>query len=116
MGPTDKFIKLYIPNIEEVLNNWGFVPNSRERNIKLAEIIAWINNFRPSEIEYAIKIMENIQYYDDNRVRGIIENLSGRIQAFFGGELKDVLFFPLGVSSASSGSMYLYQYLLAELI
>ena len=110
MGPTDKFIKLYIPNIEEVLNNWGFVPNSRERNIKLAEIIAWINNFRPSEIEYAIKIMENIQYYDDNRVRGIIENLSGRIQAFFGGELKDVLFFPLGVSSASSGSMYLYQY------
>lgn len=110
MGPKEKLIERYRPNIEEALTNWAFVPNSPERNIKLAEIIAWIKNFRPSEIEYAIKIMENIQYYDDNRIRGIIEELSGKIQAIFGEELKEVLFFPLGSSSASSGSMYLYQY------
>lgn len=110
MGPKEKLIKLYRTNIEKVLTSWAFVPNSPERNIKLAEIIAWIKNFKPSEIEYAIKIMENIQYYDDNRIRGIIEDLSGKIQAVFGDALRDVLFFPLGNSSASSGSMYLYQY------
>lgn len=110
MGPKEKLIERYRLNIENVLTNWAFVPNSPERNIKLAEIIAWIKNFKPSEIEYAIKIMENIQYYDDNRIRGIIEDLSGKIQAVFGHALKDVLFFPLGSSSASSGSMYLYQY------
>jgi orotate phosphoribosyltransferase-like protein len=110
MGPKEKLIERYRPNIEDVLTNWAFVPNSPERNIKLAEIIAWIKNFKPSEIEYAIKIMESIQYYDDNSIRSIIGNLSCKVQAIFGDELKDVLFFPLGNSSASSGSMYLYQY------
>lgn len=110
MGPKEKLIERYRPNIEKVLSDWAFVPGSPERSIKLAEIIAWIKNFEPSEIEYAIKIMENIQYYDDHRIRGIIENLSGKIRAIFGDGLKDVLFFPLGQSSASSGSIYLYQY------
>lgn len=110
MTPKDRLIKRYRPNIEKVLTDWAFAPNSLERNIKLAEIIAWIRNFSSSEIEYAIKIMENIQYYDDNEIRRIIVDLSGKIQAVFGDDLKEVLFFPLGNSSSASGSMYLYQY------
>lgn len=110
MGPKEKLIEQYRPNIEKALTDWAFAPNSLERNIKLAEIIAWIRNFRHSEIEYAIKIMENIQYYNDNEIRRIINDLSDKIQAIFDDKLKEVLFFPLGSSSAASGSMYLYQY------
>lgn len=110
MGPKEKKIRLYMPNIERVLTSWAFVSGTQEWNVKLADIIGWLSNFMPSEIESAIKIMGNIQYYDDNRIRTIITKLSNKINSILGDEIENTIFFPLGTSSASSGSMYLYQY------
>ncbi len=110
MGPKEKKIRLYKSEIERVLNSWAFIPETQEWNIKLAETLAWLNNFKPSEIEYAIKIIENIQYFDDNRIRSIVSKLSGKISSILGDEIEKSLFFPLGTSSASSGAMFLYQY------
>ena len=110
MGPREKKIRLYMPNIESTLTSWAFVPETQEWNVKLAEIIDWLSKFMPSEIESAIKIMENIQYYNDNRIRTIITKLSNKINSILGDEIENSIFFPLGTSSASSGSMYLYQY------
>lgn len=110
MNVKERIIERYKTNIESTLDNWAFVPNSPERHDKLSEIKRWLRNFEYSEIEDAVQIMEKIQYYDDNRIRNIIKDLAYKIQSIFGDELNDVLFFPLGQSSASSGSMYLYQY------
>lgn len=110
MGPKEKKIILFRPQIEEALKNWAFVPNSEEWNSKFSEIIAWLKSFEPSEIESAIKILENIQYYDDNRIRTIVSKLARKISVALGDAITNTLFFPLGTSSASSGSMYIYQY------
>lgn len=110
MGAKNKKIQAYRQEIEHLLDRWAFVESSPERYIKRAEIISWLNNFKVSEISLAIKIMQGVDYRADNSIRSIVSGLAGKIEAFLGGELKNTLFFALGTSSASSGSMFLYQY------
>jgi len=110
MDPKTKIIESKKESIEKALDEWGFVKQFPTRDFKRSQIKKWLNNFKPSEIEDAIKLLESVQYKDDHSIRDSILNLAKEIKNIFKNDLNNVKFYPLGESPSSSGGMYLYDY------
>lgn len=110
MDPKIERISGKSPEIESILDQWGFVRGSIARDQKTAQIKQWLSNFRASEIDDAFLILSRIQYKDDNVIRAAVAHLSEEIRAVLQGNLSGAKFFPLGGSPSSSGGMYLYDY------
>lgn len=109
MNNRDKIVDCYITIIEELLVAWGYIKGSSEYDKQLAITKEWLAQFEPSEIPLAILILQNIQYYDDKKVRTIIRKLSEKLSNILQ-DTSNTLFFPLGTSTSSSGGMHLYYY------
>ena len=93
----------------EVIENWGVA--SRQIDAMCIQLERWLGNFETSEeVQLAFKVAQSIQYKNDSDIADIVKVLSGNLIKQFESDFNDVLFFPLGVSSNSSGSMYLYKY------
>ncbi len=110
MDPKAKIITSHKETIESILDEWGFAKYSSLRDKKRSQIVSWLNNFTPSEIEYAILLLSNIQYKDSHFIQEAISSLAKEIINIFNGNLNNVKFFPLGESPSSSGGMYLYEF------
>ncbi|MBN2239895.1 MAG: HEAT repeat domain-containing protein [Dehalococcoidales bacterium] len=110
MDPKTTLISAKEGEIDDVLDKWGFIQNSPSRYKKQAQIIEWLENFLPSEINDAFSILEKIQYKDDNMIHNAIDLLSRELKSIFDDDLSRVKFYPLGKSPSSSGGMYLYDF------
>lgn len=109
MNNRDKIVNSYVTIIEEELLNWGYVKGTSEYDKQLGITKEWLTQFEPNEISLAIQILQNIQYYDEKRIRTIIHKLSQKLSAVLP-DISKSLFFPLGSSSSSSGGLHLYHY------
>ncbi len=110
MDPKTEIIIARNNEIEALLSEWGFIPDSPQRDQKKSQIKLWLSNFRPSQINDAILILSKIQYKDEHMIRGAITQLAKEIKNIFQDDLSFIKFFPLGESPSSSGGMYLYDY------
>ena len=108
MTPHDEFIAMNDKTINSIIKRWGFPKNNSFFNVKKAQIIKWFNNFTPSELDNALELLKKVQFKTDHEIRGLINSASKELKKIFYNDLTKVLFFPLGLSSASSGSLYLY--------
>ncbi|HAV42608.1 TPA: hypothetical protein DCX15_01130, partial [bacterium] len=94
--------------IEALLNKWPISGDKTERTNKKSEVLNWLNNFEPSEIEDMLLILENLDVVSQYRINQLLEGLSEELQKIFGNSLSMVRVFPLGDSPSSSGGNYLY--------
>ena len=109
MKPHEEFAKEHAEDIALIISEW--IPKNTEHfTKKQIAITKWFGNFQSSEYSLALKLLEKIQYYSDKDIEEYIEILAKHIARIFGDNLSNVLFYPLGDSSASSGSQFLYQY------
>jgi hypothetical protein len=110
MGPKDKIINKLDDRIETVMDEWIVRSSTGARARKKSDIVEWLKNFQPAEIDDAMLILEKLQYKSDQEIRRAIQVLSGEIKTMFRGRLQQAKFFPLGNSPSSSGGMYLYDF------
>ena len=110
MDPKAEIIKANKKTFDLLLDEWGFVKDTSLRDNKRGQIILWLNNFAPSEIEDAILLLSKIQYKDNHLIQDAITHLAKEIKNIFHHNLDKVKFFPLGESPSSSGGMYLYEF------
>lgn len=110
MNNRERIVDRYSGLIVQVLQEWGFIKGSSEYDRQFASIKDWLEQFEPNEIPLAIKVMQNIQFYDEKRIRTLIHNLSNKLSAIFNDDFSNVSFFPLGNSTSSSGGLHLYYY------
>ncbi|TMM52171.1 hypothetical protein FEE95_21010 [Maribacter algarum] len=110
MTPHQEFIGNNLKQIGQIVRSWGFQKKTDLYNSRISEVIIWFDNFKPSELKDALLILSKIQYIQYHKIKGLIEIVSNEIDHIFGKDFDNVLFFPLGSFSASSGSMYLYEY------
>ncbi len=97
------------PKMREVVRDWGVASKRIDEKCILLE--KWLGNFETSEeVLLALRVAQSIQFKDDNDIADIVKILVGNLIKQFDNDFSDVLFFPLGSSSNSSGSMYLYTY------
>ena len=109
MGPKQQLIAANLPRIEAALDSWGFRADpDPERSRKKADILSWLDNFKPSEIPDALLILDQIQYKSDHVIRSAISGLARDVKQMLQASLSQTAFLPLGTSSSSSGAMYLY--------
>ena len=95
--------------MRQLLDSWGFHADpDPERSRKKTDILNWLDNFRPSEIPDALLILDKIQYKSDHVIRSAITVLARELEAVLKTSLQKTAFLPLGASSSSSGTMYLY--------
>jgi tetratricopeptide (TPR) repeat protein len=111
MDPYTKFIKEKSKCIDDVVLSWGYAQNDIHFADKKNQVLKWFKNFEPKEYSSALEILEAVQYKQQHEIDLLLKKLTNEIKDVFSSELKNVLFFPLGNSSASSGSMYLYSLL-----
>jgi hypothetical protein len=63
MDPRIEAILERSSEIEALLDDWGFSPsNPHIRARKKAEIVLWLENFKPSEISDAFRLLTKTQY------------------------------------------------------
>lgn len=110
MDPKAEIIKSNKKIIDSILDEWGFTKHTSLRDKKRGQVIAWLNNFIPSEIEDAILLLSKVQYKDSHLISEAIKKLAEEIKNIFNNKLDNVKFFPLGKSPSSSGGMYLYEF------
>jgi len=111
VDPRSDKINEHLSGIESVLDAWGFTQRSAAlRSEKKSQIIFWLENFLPSEIDDAFLLLSKIQYKDDHLIRRAIAVLSAELIRILGSNLADTRFFPLGLSPSSSGGMFLYDF------
>jgi hypothetical protein len=109
MGPKEQLIATNLARIEAALDSWGFRADpDPERSRKKADILSWLDNFRPSEIPDALLILDQIQYKSDHVIRNAVSVLARDLKQLLQGSISRTAFLPLGTSSSSSGTMYLY--------
>jgi len=97
------------PKIDAIANRWGLA--NKEKKKKILQIEEWFENFEnPSEIKLAFKILNAIQYKSAYDIEEKILELAGNLSKIFQNNFENVVFFPLGRNSNSSGGMFLYQY------
>src|SRR6267142_1419551 len=99
-----------MPKIEVLLNKWGIPQNGPTWHYKKADILRWLENFEPSEVDDAFLLMEKIQHHGENAIRETIADLSDELMNILGEDLKRSLFLPLGLSPSSSGAIFLYEF------
>ncbi|MGR3179968.1 MAG: phosphoribosyltransferase-like protein [Candidatus Anammoxibacter sp.] len=104
----DKILEKLSPRIDAVLDSWGFGDNNTERKKKLVEIEEWFDNFKHSEVEDMLVILENIDIVSQTKINGMVEDLSIELKKIFNDDLSDVKAYPLGNSPGSSGGNFLY--------
>lgn len=102
--------KKYDNDIIEALENWGFKKDSAEWHYKYSEIKLWLSQFENTEIELAVEILKQIQYYNETVVSRIIGKLAEYLRNILNNDFSNTFFFPLGTSSASSGGIFLYKF------
>jgi|GEM_PF-3346092 len=111
MNPRQEQIKQRLPQIERVLDDWGCTSQVAPfRFKKKSQILCWLNNFLPSEIDDAFLLLDKIQYQDDQVIRDAIASLSQELIRVLGRRLDRSHFCPLGLSPSSSGGLYLYDF------
>jgi 5'-deoxynucleotidase YfbR-like HD superfamily hydrolase len=94
---------------ESIVNRWGLA--NKEKKKKILQIEEWFENFEsPSEIKLAFKILNAIQYKSAYDIEEKISELAGNLTKIFENNFENIVFFPLGRNSNSSGGMFLYQY------
>ncbi|WP_194868659.1 primase-helicase family protein [Pseudoalteromonas sp. PPB1] len=109
MNPHQKFIAEHKSELEIIVEHW--VPRrSAFFQDKYRDVTRWLCNFRPSQCKAALTLLKNIEYITDDEMRDYVNIAAKHIKKIFRDDLKDVLFYPLELSSASSGSQFLYQY------
>lgn len=110
MEPKIEIINANKEKLDSILDEWGYAKTSPLRESKKFQIVQWLMNYAPSEIEDMILMAQKIQYKEDYLIRNAITTIAKEIASIFSGNLEDVKFFALGESSSSSGSMYLYDF------
>ena len=113
MSVFEQKIKINNDRITSILNNWKFyqsdTPGKFEK--KYIEIKDWLSNFEISEIEDALKILENTDYYKYEDFKNLISDLSEKIKKeLLEKNLSNVYFFGLGEYSSDSGTNFLYEF------
>ncbi|MEC4091690.1 primase-helicase family protein [Pseudoalteromonas rubra] len=109
MNSHQKFIAEHTSEIEEIVAYW--IPRkSAFFQDKYRDVTRWLCNFRPNQCKAALTLLENIDYINDDEMRDYVNIAAKHIKKIFRDDLKDVLFYPLELSSAASGSQFLYQY------
>lgn len=97
------------PRFKDLVARWGFAV--RQSEVMQLTIERWLTNFEScDEVLLAFKIAEATRYVNDYDIREIIAMLAANLAKQFQNNFSDVVFFPLGQDSSSSGSMYMYQY------
>ena len=95
MDPKNERIAQGSKDISRLLDKWGYGDlGSHLRPQKQAEIMRWLYNFEPSELDDAFLLMDKIQYKDERTIRDVILNLSKELVNILGEDLKRTLFFP----------------------
>ncbi|HUP60778.1 MAG TPA: NACHT domain-containing protein [Thermoanaerobaculia bacterium] len=111
MDPRVESIGRHTGTIERILDEWGFAErNSPNRAAKQADVLFWLENFRPSEIDDAVLLLSKLQYKSEHVVRQSIDALSRELTRVLGDRLDEARFFQLGLSPSDSGGLYLYDY------
>jgi hypothetical protein len=72
-------------------------------------IIKWLDNFRKSEYELALEILQKVNFKSESCLNELICNMSNELKNLFANDLSKVNFFGLGNSGASSGDQFLYK-------
>lgn len=96
--------------IDHILDQWPLSGGSEEeeRVAKKSEVLSWLGNFEDNEIEDMLLILEKLEVISEYRIQKLLMKLSGELQKIFKADLPHVRFFPLGDSSATSGTNLLY--------
>ena len=94
--------------IDAVLTRWQ-ITSEQERLTKKAEVLGWLDNFEPSEIEDMFVILENIEVVSYSQIKDWIKDLSGELKKIFHNDFSAVRIFSLGNSSNVSGANFLYE-------
>ena len=110
MTPHEEFIKANDKIISSVITTWGFSKQDIFFNERKIQTIKWFDNFKPSELNNAFEIFKKVQYKTIYDINDKIKLASKELSKLFSDDFSNVLFYPLGLSSSSSGSMYLYNY------
>lgn len=74
-------------DLDALANTFG----SYSSGITRPNIDSFINQFTPEHYEVALKVLQNIDYYDGPRITTLARNLGGRIRSLTNNNLDDVL-------------------------
>lgn len=93
-----------------IVNNWKIpltkIPGQYAETFN--RVIKWFDNFKKSEYELALLILQNIQYISDYDIDQLLEKMCGELKSIFGEDFSKVCFFGLGNSGGDSGNQFLY--------
>lgn len=109
MTPHEEFIKEHRTTIDSIISRW-MPQDDLHFTQKQIDSTKWFGNFKPSQCSLALMLLEKIQYISDQDIRGYIETSAEQIKNILNHDLSSALFYPLGNSTASSGSQFLYEY------
>jgi len=104
------FLEQNDDEINRIISSWGKV--NEHFDIKKGEVKSWFTNFKSVvDFSLALDIMSRIQYKSDDDTRKHIKSVVSELEVIFETDFENTFFFPLGNSSATSGSSYLYDFL-----
>lgn len=123
IGPTEDAAHLELPRsttvrsatweevrIDRTLSKWGFTAAQGAPYLrKKAQVLDWLDNFQSSEREDALLVMEGMQFFSEHAVRALVEKVGHELRGMLGADLREAMFFPLGLNVSDAGAGYLNQ-------
>jgi|GEM_PF-5742085 len=84
MNPHDERINQALPQIMRILGEWGYAdPIAPSRCLKQRDILCWLDNFKASELNDALLLLDKIQYKDEKVIRDAISRLSRELTVIY---------------------------------
>lgn len=97
INPTNFFIT-NSPKLDTLAQRFG----NYSSGITKSNIEHFISQFEPQDMATALKLLENIDYYDGPRITNLARSLGNEIKAVTNNQLNDVLFYPIKPSYGTS--------------
>jgi len=109
---ADQFYLKNKDTIDKIILNNFKIPKTDAPG-KFAEmvsiIIKWFENFKRSEYSLALHILQNIKFFSEDDVNGLLDKMSGELKKLFSNDFSQVNIFGLGDSGGDSGEQFLYR-------
>lgn len=99
--PSDDFFREHSAQIGELLNRFNGFPNLDRRRIEL-----WIGNFDDSDAELALKVLDNVEYFNDSRMYLACQEIFAQLRTLKGAALNNVYFCAFGSPAHSGQHIY----------
>lgn len=105
--PTSRFFSQNQRRIDVLYSQF------RSYGIDQNAIPNWLLQFKPKDRELALKVLENVHYFDKGKIISAYKSIHRQVLALRGGDLSSVYFAPFGYAGTSA-EMMAYWYKLAN--